>query len=203
MTDDPLKRLVLCLSRLPGIGEKTATRMAFHLIRGPSKNLEELAAALTGAANGIHLCSLCHNLTQCDPCNICEDPTILWHQICVVAKPSDVTAIAAAGSYRGTFHVLHGLLNPLNGIGPDDIHLTDLAKRLERKLLQANPRELEVIIATDSSVEGDATAAFIALSLKPLDITVTRIATGIPVGAELEYTDQATIARAITNRTKL
>ncbi len=200
MTSDPIKRLVLCLSRLPGIGEKTATRMAFHLIRGPSSHLEELAAALTAAASGIQMCSLCHNLTQFDPCAICSDPRRHSPHICVVASPSDVTAISAAASYQGKFHVLHGLLNPLNGIGPDDIRLTDLVKRIES---HGSPSTLEIIVATDSSVEGEATAMFIASTLKPLDITVTRIATGIPVGAELEYTDQATIARAITNRIKL
>tara|TARA_R110002096_G_scaffold16898_6_gene57843 strand:+ start:21431 stop:22039 length:609 start_codon:yes stop_codon:yes gene_type:complete len=202
VSSDPIKRLVQCLSRLPGIGEKTATRLAFHLVRAPDSEAQELAKALHEVVDTIRLCSVCLNLTQLDPCETCSDSRRERTLICVVASPSDVVAIDRAGGFRGTFHVLHGLLSPLEGIGPDDLRLAELVRRLKTDVAGACLIE-EVIVATNASVEGEATAMYIARVLKPLGVRVTRIASGIPVGGELEYTDQATIARALAGRVNL
>ncbi len=191
-----------CLSRLPGIGEKTATRLAFHLVRAPDSEAQELAKALHEVVDTIRLCSVCLNLTQLDPCETCSDARRERTLICVVASPSDVVAIDRAGGFRGTFHVLHGLLSPLEGIGPDDLRIAELVRRLKTDAAGASIVE-EVIVATNASVEGEATAMYIARVLKPLGVSVTRIASGIPVGGELEYTDQATIARALAGRVTL
>ncbi len=202
MSSDPIKRLVQCLSRLPGIGEKTATRLAFHLVRAPDTEAQELAQALHEVVDTIRLCSVCLNLTQLDPCETCSDTRREQSLICVVASPSDLVAIERAGGFRGSFHVLHGLLSPLEGIGPDDIRIAELVRRLKTDAAGASTVE-EVIVATNASVEGEATAMYIARVLKPLGVSVTRIASGIPVGGELEYTDQATIARALAGRVTL
>jgi recombination protein RecR len=202
VSSDPIKRLVQCLSRLPGIGEKTATRLAFHLVRAPDSEAQELAKALHEVVDTIRLCSVCLNLTQLDPCETCSDSRRERTLICVVASPSDVVAIDRAGGFRGTYHVLHGLLSPLEGIGPDDLRLAELVRRLKTDVAGASLIE-EIIVATNASVEGEATAMYIARVLKPLGVRVTRIASGIPVGGELEYTDQATIARALAGRVTL
>ena len=195
---DPIRRLVQRLSRLPGIGEKTATRLAFHLIRGPEIHLRELAEALLDVVEKVGLCSTCMNLTQDDPCSLCADTRRDGRLICVVASPSDVAAIDRGGEFRGRFHVLHGLLSPLEGIGPDDIHVAELVRRVGD-----GSAVDEVIVATAASVEGEATAMYIARLLKPLEVTVSRIATGLPVGGELEYSDQATIAKALAGRSPI
>jgi recombination protein RecR len=199
---DPIKRLVQCLSRLPGVGEKTATRLAFHLVRGPESDARELSQALLEVVEKIRLCSICLNLTQADPCETCSDARRETSTICVVASPSDVVAIDKSGDFRGTFHVLHGLLSPLEGVGPDDLRISELVRRLKT---DSAGRALvdEVIVATNASVEGEATAMYIARMVKPLGVKVTRIASGIPVGGELEYTDRATIARAMASRVSL
>ena len=199
---DPIKRLVQCLSRLPGIGEKTATRLAFHLVRGPDTDARELSRALLEVVEKIRLCSVCLNLTQADPCETCADQRRDASLICVVASPSDVVAIDRAGEFRGCFHVLHGLLSPLDGIGPDDLRIAELVRRLKLGS-DGEPLVQEVIVATNASVEGEATAMYVARVVKPLGVKVTRIASGIPVGGELEYTDQATIARAMAGRVSL
>lgn len=196
---DPIKRLVQCLGRLPGIGEKTATRLAFHLVRGPDSNARELSEALLDVVDKIQLCSVCLNLTQADPCETCTDSRREDNIICVVATPSDVVAIDRSGDFRGTFHVLHGLLSPLEGVGPDDLRITELIRRLKTDS-SGEPLVDEIIVATNASVEGEATAMYIARMVKPLGVKVTRIASGIPVGGELEYTDRATIARALAGR---
>lgn len=192
---DPIRRLVQQLSRLPGIGEKSATRLAFHLIRGNRGQIQELAQALLDVTDKIRLCSVCMTMTEADPCSMCTDPRRDGETICVVASPSDLVAIDRGGHFRGRYHVLHGLLSPLEGIGPDDIRLAELVKRLG-----GDPPVREVIIATSPSVDGEATAMYIARTLKPLGVQVSRIATGLPVGGELEYSDQATIARALAGR---
>ena len=192
---DPIRRLVQELSRLPGIGEKSATRLAFHLIRGNRKQIQDLAQALLDVTARIRLCSVCMTMTESDPCSMCTDPRRDPEVICVVASPSDLIAIDRGGHFRGRYHVLHGLLSPLEGIGPDDIRIAELVRRLG-----GDPPVREVIIATSPSVDGEATAMYIARTLKPLGITVSRIATGLPVGGELEYSDQATIARALVGR---
>jgi recombination protein RecR len=176
MAADPIRRLVQELSRLPGIGEKTATRLAFHLVRGNRQQVLDLAQALVDVTDKIRLCSVCMNMT-----------------ICVVASPSDLIAIDRGGHFRGRYHVLHGMLSPLEGIGPDDIRVAELVRRLDGSVR-------EVIIATSPSVDGEATAMYVARVIKPLGVKVSRIATGLPVGGELEYSDQATIARALAGR---
>jgi len=196
---DPIARLVQRLARLPGIGEKTATRLAFHLVRAPSAHVRELAEALIDVIEKIRLCSVCANVTEHDPCERCADGRRDPGMICVVASPSDVVAIDAAGEYRGRYHVLHGLLSPLEGIGPEDLRIAELLARLERERSDVQ----EVIVATNASVEGEATAMYLARLIKPLSVTVTRIASGIPVGGELEYSDQATIARALAGRSPI
>ena len=194
---DPIRRLVQELARLPGIGEKTATRLAFHLIRGSRQQVRDLAQALIDATDKIRLCSVCMNMTEVDPCTMCTDPRRDAETICVVATPSDLLAIDRGGHFRGRYHVLHGVLSPLEGIGPDDIRLAELVRRLGGGESGA---VREVIIATSPSVDGEATAMYIARTIKPLGIQVSRIATGLPVGGELEYSDQATIARALAGR---
>ena len=193
---DPIRRLVQELARLPGIGEKTATRLAFHLIRSNHQQIRDLAQALLDATDKIRLCSVCMNMTEADPCVLCTDPRRDAETICVVATPSDLLAIDRGGHFRGRYHVLHGLLSPLEGIGPDDIRLAELVRRLG----PGTGPVREVIIATSPSVDGEATAMYIARTIKPLGIQVSRIATGLPVGGELEYSDQATIARALAGR---
>jgi recombination protein RecR len=195
---DPIRRLVQELARLPGIGEKTATRLAFHLIRSNRQQIRDLAQALLDATDKIRLCSVCMNMTEADPCTMCTDPRREAETICVVATASDLIAIDRGGHFRGRYHVLHGLLSPLEGIGPDDIRLAELVRRLGGAAEAAEVRE--VIIATSPSVDGEATAMYIARTLKPLGVRVSRIATGLPVGGELEYSDQATIARALAGR---
>ncbi|HEU5060268.1 MAG TPA: recombination mediator RecR [Kofleriaceae bacterium] len=197
---DPIQRLVRELARLPGIGEKTATRLTFHLVRRPESQVRELAAALIDVVDKVRLCSVCMNLTELDPCALCadarRDPTLL----CAVATPSELLAIERAGQYSGRYHVLHGLLSPLEGVGPEDLRIAELLARLSPP---AGARVEEVIVATSASVEGEATALYLARLIKPLGVAVSRIASGIPVGGELEYSDQATIARALAGRSRL
>ena len=205
MAADPIRRLVQELSRLPGIGEKTATRLAFHLIRSSHQQIRDLAQALLDATEKVRLCSVCMNMTEQDPCVLCSDPRREPETICVVATPSDLIAIDRGGHFRGRYHVLHGLLSPLEGIGPDDIRLAELVRRLATPSGPSGPGAggegvREVIVATSPSVDGEATAMFIARTLKPLGVQVSQIATGLPVGGELEYSDQATIARALAGR---
>src|ERR1700704_613877 len=186
---DPIRRLVQELSRLPGIGEKTATRLAFHLIRSNRQQIRDLAQALLDATDKIRLCSVCMNMTEAAPCAMCTDSRRDAETICVVATPSDLIAIDRGGHFRGRYHVLHGLLSPLGGVGPDAIRLAELVRRLGGAPGSGAVRE--VIIATSPSVDGEATAMYIARAIKPLGIQVSRIATGLPVGGELEYYDQA------------
>lgn len=193
MAADPIRRLVHELARLPGIGEKTATRLAFHLVRGDRQQVRDLAQALLDVTDKIRLCSVCMNMTEQDPCALCNDPRREPETICVVASPSDLIAIDRGGHFRGRYHVLHGLLSPLEGVGPDDLRIAELVRRLGGDVK-------EVIIATSPSVDGEATAMYVAKVVKPIGVRVSRIATGLPVGGELEYSDQATIARALAGR---
>jgi len=197
---DPIRRLVQELSRLPGIGEKTATRLAFHLVRGNRQQVLDLAQALVDVTDKIRLCSVCMNMTEHDPCALCSDERRERDTICVVASPSDLIAIDRGGHFRGRYHVLHGLLSPLEGIGPDDLRIAELVRRLGPRVTD---EVREVIIATSPSVDGEATAMYVARVVKPLGVRVSRIATGLPVGGELEYSDQATIARALAARAPL
>ncbi|MGE0867790.1 MAG: recombination mediator RecR [Kofleriaceae bacterium] len=192
---DPIRRLVQELARLPGIGEKSATRLAFHLVRSNRQQITDLARALLDVTEKIRLCSVCMTMTESDPCALCTDTRRDPELICVVSSPSDVIAIDRGGHFRGLYHVLHGVLSPLEGIGPDDLRIAELIRRMggERPVR-------EVIIATSPSVDGEATAMYLAKLIKPLGVSVSRIATGLPVGGELEYSDQATIARALAGR---
>jgi recombination protein RecR len=194
---DPIQRLVQQLARLPGLGEKTATRLAFHMLRAPKQQVRDLAQALVDAVDRLRLCSICANVTEDDPCTLCSDTRRDADLVCVVASPSDLVAIERGGHYRGRYHVLHGLLSPLEGIGPDDLRIGELLRRLGAAPVA------EVIVATSPSVEGEATAMYLARQIKPLGIKVSRIATGLPIGGELEYSDQATIARALAARAAL
>lgn len=210
---DPISRLVQQLCRLPGIGEKTATRLAFHLIRAPEAHVRELAQSLLEVVDKIRLCSVCMNVTESQPCVRCQDDRRDASMICVVSSPSDVAAIDRGGHFQGRYHVLHGVLSPLDGIGPEDLRIAELLRRLRsdedstaaaeeggRADRWAGAQVDEVIIATAPNVEGEATAMYLARLIKPLGVRVTRIASGIPVGGELEYSDQATIARALAGR---
>ena len=189
----PIARLVQQLAKLPGIGEKTAARLAFHILRGTPEDATALAAAIAEVKQKIRFCSVCCDLTDRDPCAICADARRDESLVCVVAQPQDVVAIERAGGFRGRYHVLHGTLSPLDGIGPEDLRITELVRRCASGTS-------EIILATSPSVEGEATAVYIAKLVRPLGVRTTRIATGVPMGGELEYADQVTLARAIDGR---
>jgi recombination protein RecR len=195
---DPIQRLVRALARLPGVGDKTATRLAFHILRAPEGLARELAEALVDVKENVRLCSRCMNLTSDDPCTICSDARRDDRMICVVASPPDLHAIERTGGYRGRYHVLHGVLSPLDGVGPDDLRIRELLLRVG-----SGSKVEEVILATSPNVEGEATALYLGKVLRPLGVRVTRIASGLQVGGELEYADQMTIARALDARRDL
>ena len=213
---DPIARLIHRLSRLPGIGEKSATRLAFHILRAPEAHARELAQAILEVREKVRLCSVCCNLTEADPCELCANPRRDAHTICVVGQPTDLIAIERGGSYRGRYHVLHGVLSPLDGIGPEDLRIAELIRRLHPPGAQESPGAegpasetasetagdavSEVILATSPNVEGEATAMYLARLIKPLGVKVTRIASGVPIGGELEYVDQVTLTRALDGR---
>ena len=200
---DPIQRLIRELSRLPGIGQKTATRLAFHVLRSPPQQARDLAQALIEIKEKIRLCSVCMNLTEEDPCSICRDGGRDASVVCVVAQPPDLLAIERTSSFRGRYHVLHGVLSPLDGIGPDDLRLRELLARIQGSTLQPDELIQEVIVATSPNVEGEATAMYVARMLKPLGLRVSRIASGLPIGGELEYADGVTIARALEVRREM
>ncbi len=193
-----MTRLVKELSRLPGIGEKTASRLAFNLLNRPRDQVIALAESLLEMKERVGLCSECFALSDNPKCQICEDPARERDLICVVEGPADLMALERARSFGGLYHVLHGALSPLDGIGPDDIKMTELLTRVSPP---ATVRE--VIIATNATVEGEATALYIARALKPLGVKATRLARGLPAGGDLEYSDSATLASALTGRREL
>lgn len=192
-----MARLIEELSKLPGIGPRTAQRLAFYILNSPPQLAVGLARALVEARKSIRRCSVCGNFTDCDPCSICRDERRRQDTICVVERPKDVAAVEKSRVYRGTYHVLHGVISPVEGIGPDDLNIKSLLARLEKGSVK------EVILATNPSVEGDATALYLAGLLKPLGVVVTRIAHGLPAGAELEYADEITLGRALEGRREL
>lgn len=192
----PIGRLVGELSKLPGVGEKTAARLAFHILRAPVEDATALAAAITDLRVKIRLCGVCWDFTEQDPCRLCRDARRDSSLVCVVAQPQDVLAIERAGGYSGRYHVLHGVLSPLDGVGPDDLRVAELVKRCGGEIK-------EVIIATNPSVEGETTAVYLAKLLRPLGVRCTRIATGVPMGGELEYADRLTLSRAINGRREI
>ena len=185
------------LSRLPGIGRKTAQRLAFHIVSMPENEVRELAVSIYNGKKKVHFCPVCGNLTDVDPCAICQDPERRHDIVCVVRDARDVNAIERMREYDGLYHVLGGVISPMDNIGPDDIRIRELMTRLAAGEIQ------EVVLATNPDVEGEATAAYISRLIKPMGVTVTRIAHGVPVGGELEYTDEVTLLRAFQGRTKL
>ena len=190
----PLARLHEALRNLPGIGSKTALRLAYHVLDMPEEQVRELAAVLLEAKRNIHTCPICFNLTDGEVCEVCGEEGRDKTMVCVVEQPQDVQAMERSHGYKGVYHVLHGALSPLDGIGPQDIRVKELLVRMQDGSVQ------EVILATNSDVEGEATAAYLARLLKPVGVTVTRIAHGLPVGGDLEYADEVTLARALENR---
>ncbi|WP_428260659.1 recombination mediator RecR [Gallibacter sp. Marseille-QA0791] len=193
----PLNRLINELAKLPGIGGKTAQRLAFHILSMDDKSAMELAEAISDAKRSMTYCSVCGNLTDMDPCAICADESRDKSVICVVESPKDVVAMEKIREYRGYYHVLHGAISPMDGIGPDDINLKSLIMRLQDEDVK------ELIIATNPNIEGEATAMYIARLIKPSGIKVTRIAHGIPVGGDLEYADEVTLLKAMEGRREL
>lgn len=192
----PLSRLIDELRKLPGIGPKTAQRLAFHLIDQSEESVRSLAAAIVAAKEKIRYCSLCYNLTEMDPCVICNDTGRDQSVICVVEGARDIIALEKTRSFKGQYHVLHGAIAPLEGIGPGDLRVKELLARLH------DPVQ-ELILATDPDVEGEATAMYLARLVKPLGIKVTRIAHGMPVGGDLEYIDEVTLGKALEGRREL
>ena len=194
----PLAALIRELSKLPGIGGKTAQRRAYHSLSLDDKEANALAESITRAEAEMKYCSVCGNLTDKDPCEICSDPSRDHTTICVVEQAKDVAAMERMKEYRGVYHVLHGAISPMDGIGPEDINLKQLIVRL-----QQNDDVKEVILATNPTIEGEATAMYTARLIKPAGIKCTRIAHGIPVGGDLEYTDEVTLSKAIEGRNEL
>ena len=190
----PLANLYEQLRRFPGVGSKTAMRLAYHIMDMPAEDVMQLSQALTNAKQQIHYCRQCFNLTDAEVCEVCSDSARDKYTICVVEQPQDIAAMERSHGYRGLYHVLHGVLSPLDGIGPDNLRIRELFQRLQQEAIT------EVILATNSNVEGEATATYLAQLLKPVGITVSRIAHGLPVGGELEYADEVTLSRALENR---
>jgi recombination protein RecR len=192
---EPVARLIEELSRLPGIGPKTSARLVFHLLRVPAEQVYALADALRNLRAHTRFCSVCFNITDIDPCAICSDPGRDRSIICVVEEPLDVVAIERTREYRGLYHVLHGTLSPVEGIGPDELRIAELLPRLN-----ADVPVREVIIATNPNMEGEATAMYLARRLAGSGVTITRLARGLPMGGDLEYADQVTLSRALAGR---
>jgi recombination protein RecR len=193
-TPDAVTRLVGELSRLPGIGPKTASRLAYFLLRAPIEQVKSLGEAITQLRDRIVFCSQCHNITEADPCPVCSDDRRERHIVCVVEEPLDVLAIERTNEYQGLYHVLHGAISPVEGIGPDDLRIEELVQRVKAGEID------EVILATNTSLEGEATSMYVQRQLLPFKVRVTRLARGLPVGGDLEYADAITLARALEGR---
>jgi len=190
----PVQRLIDELRRLPGIGPKSAQRIAFHLLKGTQDDAARLASAVTGLLESIRLCSVCNAVTDLEVCAHCSDPARSERVICVVEEPHNLIAVERTREFKGRYHVLHGSLSPLQGVGPDELKLSGLLGRVKSGAVE------EVILATSPTVEGEATAVYLAKILKPLGVRVTRIAMGVPVGADLEWADEVTMAKALEGR---
>jgi recombination protein RecR len=193
----PIDRLIEALTKLPGIGRKTAARLAFHILRSSLSEAQALARAILDVKEKIHLCSVCFNLTDEDPCRICQDEHRNKEILCVVEGPNDLIAIENTGAFNGRYHVLHGTISPLEGIGPEDIKVRELLERLHQEKIA------EVILATNPTVEGGATALYLTDQIRPLGLKVTRIAYGIPMGGEIEYSDGMTLSKALEGRREI
>ncbi|TDX51316.1 recombination mediator RecR [Orenia marismortui] len=192
----PLSQLIGQLSKLPGVGPKTAQRLAFHILEMDQDEAKVLAKSISEIKEKLSYCSICNNLTQNDPCYICSDDRRDKNLICVIEEVKDIIAMEKTGEYKGLYHVLHGAISPIDGVGPEDIKIKELLSRLDDETS-------EVILATDPNVEGEATAMYISKLLKPLGIKVTRIAHGLPVGGDLEYADEVTLSKALEGRREI
>lgn len=195
---EPIAKLIDSYTKLPGIGIKTATRLAFHTIDMQEEDVTGFAQSLISAKRDLSFCSICGNLTETQPCAICPDPTRDQSQVLVVEEVRDLMAIENTGEYRGLYHVLHGVLSPLSGKGPDDINIESLVTRLQK-----DEDIQEVIVATNANAEGEATAMYLSRLLKPAGLTVSRLATGLSVGSDIDYADEITLIKAVEGRTKL
>ncbi len=196
---EPIQKLIDAFSRLPGVGPKTASRLTFFLLRAPEETARDLAEALLNLKMGTTYCRLCHNITTAgrEECEICSDPSRDARLICVVEEPLDVLALERTGGFPGRYHVLHGALSPIEGIGPEQLKIRELVERVRSGEVQ------EIILATNPSLEGDYTAAYLRQQLQPLGVRLTRLARGLPVGGDLEYADQSTLLRALSGRQEM
>jgi recombination protein RecR len=194
---EPIAKLIDSFTRLPGIGPKTAARLAFHVLRMSEDDVVSFAKALVSVKRNLHYCSICCNITDVDPCRICQDKTRDPSVICVVQEPKDLVAMERTKEYDGQYHVLQGAISPMDGIGPDEIRIAELLKRL------TDDRVKEMILATNPNIEGEATAMYLSRLVKPFGIKVTRIAHGLPVGGDLEYADEVTLSKALEGRREL
>ena len=194
---EPMTRLIDELKKLPGIGSKSAQRLAFHILRSTEEDAEALASAVRDVKAKLHLCSVCNNITDVDPCVYCSSATRNQRLICVVEEPTNIAAVEKTRHFNGVYHVLHGSLSPLHGVGPEHLRISSLLRRLE------GGHADEVIIATNPTVEGEATATYLSQQIKPTGVRVTRIATGIPAGSDIEYADEVTMLKAMEGRREL
>jgi recombination protein RecR len=190
---EPIARLTRALQTLPGVGAKTAYRLAMHVLKAPREEVEALTRAMLEARDKVSLCSTCFNLTDRDPCAVCSDDGRDRGVICVVEEPGNVMVIERTGKFNGLYHVLHGAISPMHGVGPEQLRIAELVRRLEKGIR-------EVIVATNPNADGEATAVYLSRLIRPKEITVTRIGMGLPVGSELDYADDVTIARALDGR---
>ena len=194
---EPMARLIDELKKLPGVGSKSAQRYAFHILRGSDEDAEQLAEAIREIKAALRLCSICNNITDVDPCVYCASATRNLRVVCVVEEPTNIAALEKGHNYNGAYHVLHGTLSPIHGVGPEHLRIANLMKRAESGSVD------EVILATNPTVEGEATAVYLARQLKPTGVRVTRIATGIPAGSDIEYADEVTLQRALEGRREM
>lgn len=194
---EPIAKLIDSFTHLPGIGPKTAARLAFHVLRMKDEDVVDFAKALVNVKRNLHYCSICCNITDVDPCRVCQDKSRDGSIICVVQEPKDLVAMERTKEFRGYYHVLHGAISPMEGIGPDEIRIADLLKRLSDERVQ------ELILATNPNIEGEATAMYLSRLVRPFGLKVTRIAHGLPVGGDLEYADEVTLTKALEGRREL
>lgn len=194
---EPIAKLIDAFTRLPGVGPKTAGRLAFHVLRMKEEDVLDFAKSLVNAKRNLHYCSICCNITDIDPCRICQDKSRDVAVICTVQEPKDLVAMERTKEFQGYYHVLHGAISPMEGIGPDDIRIAELLRRLSDERVQ------ELILATNPNIEGEATAMYLSRLVKPFGIKVTRIAHGLPVGGDLEYADEVTLSKALEGRREL